>query len=446
MKKPLHPSRRDVLKAAAGAAALGPFVWIRSTAKGESPNDRLNVAAIGTGVYRDIWGKKGEFDGRGATIGRHAAHRANMVACADANLAHARRFAQSYEGKCRVYQYYQDILQREDVDAVTIGTPDHWHTKIAVEAMRAGKDVYCEKPLTLTVDEGKLLCKVVRETGAVLQVGTQQRSECELRFLKAAALCRTGRLGEKIQAVSSVGRPIFAGDGRTGPFPATDPPKGLDWDFWLGQAPKVPYCKERCDYDFRWWFDYSGGQVTDWGVHHTDIAMWAMGLDKTGPDEIEGTGEFLGIPGGFDVAKSFDVTMRFAGGREIRLLSGDNQLILAGERGRIRVNRGGLTGKPIEELTEKDNQELAEEMDRLCRGKRPGDHMRNFFDCIKDRSLPISDVFSHHRSVSACHLANIQLRLGRKLRWDAVAEQFINDDEANAMLAREQRKPYTIEV
>jgi predicted dehydrogenase len=430
--------RRDVLKAV-GAATLAPCLWTRRAAAAESPNNRIGVAAIGVGAY-------GKRDGRGSTIGRHAARLGDMIACADVNMAHARRFATPYEGKCAAYQDYRRVLDRKDIDAVTIGTPDHWHTKIAVEAMRAGKDVYCEKPLTLTVDEGKILCRVAKETGAVFQVGTQQRSEYRLRFLKAAAICRSGRLGEKIKAISSVGQPDFVRTKRVGPFPATAPPKELDWDFWLGQAPKVPYCKERCDWDFRWWFEYSGGQVTDWGVHHTDIAMWALGLDGTGPDEIDGAGKIPNVPGGFNVATDFDVTMRFAAGHEIRLYSGNNELILAGEKGKIRVNRGGLTGKPVEQLTKDDNEALAQEMDKLCRGKKPGSHMRNFFECIRDRSLPISDVFSHHRSVTACHLANVCLRLGRKLKWDPKAEQFIGDDEANAMLSRKQRKPYAIEA
>jgi len=442
-------SRRDILKGSVGLAAAAPYWWTSAVRAGESANDRLGVGAIGVSTYYNRSSKKKgrKSDGRGATIGRQAARLGNMVACADVNLAHARRFAKAYEGKCQVYRDYREVLDRKDVDVVTIGTPDHWHTKIAVDAMRAGKDVYCEKPLTLTIDEGKLLCRVARETGAVFQVGTQQRTEHELFFLQAAAICRSGRLGLPIKAISSVGQPDFMDPGRTsGPFPTSDPPPKLDWDFWLGQAPKVPYCRERCDYDFRWWFEYSGGQVTDWGVHHTDIAMWAMGIDDTGPVEIEGTGEFPNVPGGFNVAKKFDVTMRFAAGHEIRLTSGRNELIFSGSEGRIRVNRRRLTGKPVEQLTEKDNKELAAIMDQLCRGKRPGDHMRNFFECVKDRSLPVSDVFSHHRTVSACHLANICLRLGRKLKWDPADEHFIGDEEADAMLRRNQRKPYAIET
>jgi len=440
-------SRRDFLKRAAtfGAAIAAPYFWTNSTLRAESKNDRLNVAAIGTSIYTDRWGHKGEQDGRGAVVGHQAGRLGNMVAVADVNRRYAERFASRYDGRCRVYGDYRKVLDRDDVEAVTIGTPDHWHTKIAIEAMLAGKDVYCEKPLTLTIDEGKKICRVARETGRVFQVGTQQRSEFGRVFLKAVALARSGRLGTKLHALSSVG----TGE-RGGPFENQAPPPELDWDFWLGQAPKVRYCTQRCDYDFRWWLEYSGGQVTDWGVHHTDIALWALGVENTGPTEIEGVGDFAQIENGYNVALSFDCTMKFAEGQEIRLTSGSNELIISGEKGRIRVNRGGLTGKPVEELTEADEQWLDEEILELTGGWKTGgnegDHMANFFDCVKDRSRPISDVFSHHRSVSACHLANIAMQLKRKVRWDPEKEDFIGDAEASARLSREQREPYTINV
>jgi len=441
-------SRRGFLKratAAAAAGAMAPYYWSSRVAGGESKNDRVNVAAIGTSIYTDRWGHKGEMDGRGAVVGHQAGRVGNLVAVADVNRRYAEHFASRYDGRCAVYGDYRTLLERNDVEAVTIGTPDHWHSKIAIEAMLAGKDVYCEKPLTLTIDEGKKICRVAKQTGRVFQVGTQQRSEYGRVFLKAVAIARSGRLGDKLHALSSVGTPE-----RGGPFANQDPPPGLDWDFWLGQAPKVPYCPQRCDYDFRWWLEYSGGQVTDWGVHHTDIALWALGAENTGPVEIEGSGDFANVPNGYNVAQTFDCTMKFAGGNTIRLYSGPNELIISGEKGRIRVNRGGLTGKPVEELTQADEERLDQEIVKLCggwkTGGREGDHMQNFFDCIKSRELPISDVFSHHRSVSACHLCNVAMRLKRKLRWDPEKEDFVGDDEAGAMLSRTQRAPYAIDV
>jgi len=432
-------SRRQFLKrsAAAATAAMVPYHWSSRYAKAQSANDRPNVAAIGTSIYTDRYTGAGEHDGQGSRIGHEAGKFGNILAVADVNLRHARRFADRYDGKCQVYQDYRKLLERSDVEAVTVGTPDHWHVKIAIDAMRSGKDVYCEKPLTLTIDEGKKICRVVRETGRVLQVGTQQRSEYNNMFLKAVVLARSGRLGGNLKALSSVGE----GE-RGGPFENTDPPKELDWDFWLGQAPKVPYCPQRCNFDFRWWLEYSGGQITDWGVHHTDIAVWALGLDDTGPVEIAGSGDFPRVENGFNTAVTFDCTMRFPAGQQIRLYSGTNELILSGDQGRIRVNRGGLTGKPVEELTPADDAWIREGILKLCHGKEPGSHMRNFFECIKDRGTPISDVFSHHRSASACHLANIAMRLGRKVQWDPVKEDFVGDEEAAALLRRPQRKQY----
>ena len=231
-----------------------------------------------------------------------------MLAVADVNLRHARFFAKEYDGRCEIYQDYRKLLDRKDIDAVTIGTPDHWHVKIAIDAMRAGKHVYCEKPLTLTIDEGKKICQVAKETGTVFQVGTQQRSEFDDMFLKAVVLARSGRLGEKLHALSSVG----TGE-KGGPFENSEPPAELDWDFWLGQAPKVPYCKQRCNFDFRWWLEYSGGQVTDWGVHHTDIAMWALDWTTRDRTRSRARATFPRSTTATTRRSTFDCTLKFAG-------------------------------------------------------------------------------------------------------------------------------------
>lgn len=434
--------RRSALAAAAGSAV--PYFWTSACAKAASANDKLRVAAIGVG-------------GRGTGIGHQAGGLGNMVACADVHLGNAEKFAKKYDGRCQVYQDYRKILDRKDVDAVTIGTPDHWHVKISIDAMQAGKDVYCEKPLTLTIAEGKRICQAVKATGKVFQVGTQQRSEFGNVFLKAVALARSGRLGKKLRATSSVG---VAASG--GPFPTQDPPKELDWDFWLGQAPKVDFCSRRCGGSFRWWFDYSGGQVTDWGVHHTDIALWALGGEETGPAEVtpvraefpldrEATLAYLlgqksigELPNSFNVVHTFDVDLTLPNGNAIKLVSGENELILEGELGKIRVNRGGLTGKPIEELSEADKKWLDAEVLKLYKGKRPGSHMKNFFECIQDRSLPASDVYTHCTSVNACHMANIAMLVNRTIRWDQAKGEFVGDSEANSLMSRKQREPYRI--
>ena len=252
---PSSATRREFLTVSAGlaVAASTPYVFTSAAAGAESASDRLGIGAIGVG-------------GRGSGIGHDAGSRGNMLACADVDRGHAERFAAKYGGKCQVLGDYRKLLDRKDIQAVTIGTPDHWHAKIAIEAMQAGKDVYCEKPLTLTIDEGKLICKTVKQTKRVFQVGTQQRSGKQ--FLMAVALARSGRLGKTLKATCSIG-----GAPSSKPLAEGTPPDGLDWDFWLGQCPKVPYTKERCHGSFRWWLEYSGGKLTDWGAHHVDIAQ-----------------------------------------------------------------------------------------------------------------------------------------------------------------------------
>ena len=363
-----------------------------------------------------------------------------MVACCDVDKHRVERFAKDFD--CQTYDDYRKVLDRKDVDVVTIGTPDHWHVKIGIEAMLAGKDVYCEKPLTLTIDEGKQISKVVKETKRVFQVGTQQRSENAQRFLKAVVIARSGRLGDNLYAMSSVDK---AQQG--GPFKEQAPPENLNWDMWLGPAPKTPYIKERTHYQFRWWLEYSGGQVTDWGVHHTDIAMWALGLENTGPTTIHGAGQFNRQPNCYNVARNFHSTMEFANGNKIVLFSGKNELLIAGDKGRIRVNRGSLSGAPVEAIknSKAETDWLNEEVEKLYGGKVVP-HMKNFFDCVKSRQQPISDVFTHHRSVSVCHLANIAMLLGRRLTWDPKSEEFVNDDQASAMLKREPRSGYEIQT
>jgi predicted dehydrogenase len=424
-------SRRALLARSAAIVASGgllPYFYSGGSKAAEAKGDRLGVAAIGTG-------------GRGAYVGHRAARRGRIVACCDVDRRRAETFAARYDGHCQVYADYRRVLDRKDVDVLTVGTPDHWHAKIVIDALRAGKDVYCEKPLTLTIDEGKQICRTVRETRRVVQVGTQQRSEDDGVFLQAVALARSGYLGKKLRAVVSLGAAP-----RGGPFAPAPTPATLDWEFWLGQSPKVPYCPQRAHYDFRWWFEYAGGQVTYWGVHHVDIAMWALGLDETGPVRIEGAGQLPDVSGGFNVPSTFRSTMRFAGGATIVLDSGKNALRIEGDSGAIVVDHRRLTGKPVEGLSPSQREWLQQETVRLLRGKQPGNHMANFFECVKDRSLPASDVFTHHRALSACHLCNIAMRLKRSLDWDPLRQDFVGDSEASSLLSREQRKPYTIDA
>lgn len=435
MAKRLSNRREFISQSASalGASGLLPYLFAGETSaiaqESKSKNDRPTLGAIGVG-------------GQGTGITRWATNFAELVAVCDVDRQHAERGREQLSGgKAEIYRDYRKLLERKDIDAVTIGTPDHWHTKISIEAMQSGKDVYCEKPLTLTIDEGKMICKVVKDTGRVFQVGTQQRSDKP--FQTAVAICHEGRIGKIKKMTVAIG-----GGPKGGPFPPTEPPAHLDWDFWLGQAPKVPYVKERCHADFRWWFDYSGGKMTDWGAHHVDIAHWALGAIDTGPVSFEGTAEFPGIPGGFETAVTFNVDCRFEDGTQMIICDKtegfDNGVLIEGEKGRIFVNRERLTGKPVEELASNPLPEDA--LQKVYKGRKPTGHMDDFFACVKSRDLPVSDVFSHHRALTSCHLANIAIRLGRKIQWDPKAEQIVGDDEARSWQAREQRKGYEIKV
>ena len=444
-------NRREFLRRSAlfaGSAAIA-YPGARNVVAQTERNDRPLIGAIGVG-------------GQGSGIARSAARFGDCVAICDVDTKHAERAnadSNLGKGKADLYGDYRELLDRNDVEAVTIGTPDHWHTKIAIDAMQAGKDVYCEKPLTLTIDEGKLLCKVAKETGRVFQVGTQQRSQTD-QFVKAIAIIRDGRIG-KVQKIQAA----IGSCGGGGPFQPQPVPDHLNYDMWLGQAPEADYFPERCHFNFRWFYAYSGGQMTDWGAHHVDIAHWAMDLEDSGPLSVQGTARFpKQEPNAYQVAMQFRMVYEFPGGMELVVRHDtDNGVLIEGDKGRIFVNRGKLTGQPVEELA--DNPLPEDAITQVYKGKQPGDHMRNFFECIKDRSDPISDVYSQHRAVSTCHLGTISQRLGlkdgdiiedhgngevtvqgRKITWDPQQEQVVGDDEANAMLSRPQRKGYEIQV
>jgi predicted dehydrogenase len=290
---------------------------------------------------------------------------------------------------------------------------------------------------------------VVEETGRVLQVGSWQRSDH--RFRLAVEMVHQGRIG-KLQRVD-----VVLGKNKTGgPFAPGDPPRYLNWELWQGQTPDVPYIEERCHYTFRWWYEYSGGQMTDWGAHHLDIAQWGIG---SLPVEIEGKATFPDVPDGYNVALDFFARYKYANGVEMNVYDnpdnvvGRNGVMFTGTEGRVFVNRGTIAGKPVEDLADnplpRDRFKLYD-FDNLDRPERVGkldaivNHMGNFFDCVRSRKVPISDVLSQHHSVTTCHLGNISMRLGRKLTWDPQKGSFVGDDKADTWLSRTQRSPYEI--
>ena len=361
-----------------------------------------------------------------------------------------------------IYEDYRRLLDRKDIDVVTVSTPDHWHSRIAIAAMKAGKDVYCQKPLTLTIDEGRRILKALEQTGRVFQVGTQQRSDVK-GFQTAVALCHLGRIGKIRRVTCAIG-----GGPSGGPFKKTPPPKGLNWDLWLGQTPPVDYIRERCHGTFRWWYEYSGGKLTDWGAHHVDIATWVIGMSGSGPTSVEPL-EFTHaqeLRNGratkddcYNTATRFKIRCVYPNGVELVIIDGNgtplwqgkrtedtkrttNGILFEGEKGNFFVNRGLFLGPAVEEL--KTNPVPEAEMTKLRKGKAALSHMGNFIASVKDRSATLSDVASHHRAITTCHLANIAMRLGRKLTWDPAAERIVGDDEADAWQAREQRKGFEV--
>ncbi|MCP4510372.1 MAG: Gfo/Idh/MocA family oxidoreductase [Fuerstiella sp.] len=455
-----HPTntRRDFLKtSSAGAAALGvPLFWNRRAHAGQDANDRKTVASVGVG------GSRGRYS-RGGSIAMQAARLGQTVAVCDVDTRHNNEFNGKFDSQLQMFTDYREMLDKVKPNIVTIGTPDHWHVPIAIAALRSGADVYCEKPLTLTIDEGIQIGKVVAETGKVFQVGTQQRSENDRKFLQAVAMVHEGVIGDNVTAHVAIG-----GVAKGGPFEATMAPKDLDWDMWLGPAPEALYMEERRKM-FRWFAEYSGGKMTDWGAHHIDIATWALGKQDTGPVKVSGTGQFppcvpdnfdfvkwfageAHLPNAFNSAMNFNLKLEYADGLVMtvhdKYVSEDgktefpNGILFEGSKGRFFVNRGKLTGKPVEELTDADMKRIDDRIVELYGGEPTG-HMQNFFDCVESRKNPVSDVFTHHRTMTSCHMCNITLMLGRELNWDPKTQEFIGDDQANALKTRPQRPGYT---
>lgn len=388
-----------------------------------APSDKIALGAIGVG-------------GQGYRLMTEAPQKRSDVALVAACDVDAVCLAEAI-GKSRLpdvaaYRDFRDLLARDDIDAVTIATPDHWHALIAVAAMRAGKDVYCEKPLTLTIDEGKVLRDVAAATGRILQVGSHQRSDA--RFRLACELARNGRIGAIERIETRIGS-----NPKHKRFAAGSPPEGLDWDLWLGQAPKVSYMKERCRYNFRWWFEYSGGKLTDWGAHHNDIAQWALGMDRSGPTAVQAQGTPVGTdPRGYACPVDFTVAYRYAcGARLVSSSQGKNGVKLVGSEGWIFVDRAGIEASDPRLI----DAPLARDAVRL---HSSDDHIKDFLDCTRSRSSPVCDVETGHRSATVCHLGNIALRLGESLVWDPSTERFIANPRGDALLSRPMRRPWTL--
>jgi predicted dehydrogenase len=452
-------SRRGFLqRSLAAMAATGLPAWYgrdilaaaeEKKATKVGANDRIVMGAIGIGSPQS----------RGRAIAHDALNtkHAQYISVCDVDGRHRKAASDDMKKKnqeVKEFKDYRELLDNKDIQAVTIAVPDHWHALIAIEALKRGKDVYCEKPLTLTVAEGQALTQVAHKTGRIFQTGSMQRSDG--RFRLACELVRNGRLGQIKRVETRIGA------NPTSPsLPKVEPPKELDWDFWLGPTPVVDFVEltrgrqtfTRCHYEFRWWYDYSGGKMTDWGAHHNDIAQWGLGMDDSGPVAVEADGTPPSKdPNSYNCHPTFKVTYTYP--HDIKLVCAhtqlpgaldkggrghDNGILFVGEGDKwIFVNRGTIVAsdkKLIEEPLGADAKKLY----------HSNNHMMNFLDGVVSRKPCICPASVGFHSVVVCHIGVIALRTGKKLKWDPDKMRF-DDEEANKMLSRPMRAPWKIEV
>ncbi len=428
MTTPRRFTRRSFLQTTSALAASAPFllpsrVW--SAEKG--PNERIVMGFIGIGTQ-----------GRGLMNGFLRSKETQVVAVCDVDATrrasakktvedyYAEQRNQDYKG-CAEYKDFHELIARKDIDAVCIATPDHWHAIPVVAACDAGKDIYCEKPLSLTIYEARTMAKAVRRNNRVFQTGSMQRSSKE--FLKACELVRNGRIGKVKQVIVDVGGPSKWCD-----LPEEEMEPGLNWDFWLGPAAKRPYNSvlsprgvHKHFPNWRNYREYSGGGMTDWGAHHFDIAQWGLGMDESGPVEV--------IPPE-DPKAGKGVKFIYANGVEV--IHGDSGGVLfVGTEGKVFVNRGKFTADP-ETIA---NDPIPDNGIHLYKSTN---HLQDFLSCIRTRKRPICDIEVGCRSVTVCHLGNLAYWNHRRLKWDPAKEQFVGDAEANTWLNPPKREPWKV--
>lgn len=452
-------SRRSFVRRASAVAAATvvgfPTIVPSRVLGANAPSNRINVGAIGTGRISRTHDMPGvwKFDTAQITavcdVDRRRADDAKLLV----NEFYTRKSGKPFDG-VKVYDDYRQLLANSDIDAVIISTPDHWHSLIAVDASRAKKDIYMQKPASLTIAEGRIVSDVIRKNKTVFQVGSQQRSSSQFRY--AAELVRNGRIGD-LKTVY-VGLP---GDPSGDPEPQMPVPANLNYDMWLGSTPEVYYTEKRVhpqtDYDRPGWLrceQFGAGMITGWGSHHIDCAHWAMGTELTGPAEIWGHAEFP-TSGLWDVHGIFRTEARYANGVHM-IVSNElpNGIKFEGTRGWIFVTRGNYqvtasdpvaNGEGVKPLEASDPAIIRSSIGRSeIHLYESADHHGNWLDCIKSRKETIAPVEVAHRSCSACLLHHIVMKLDRKVYWDPVAERFRNDDEANKLLSRPQRAPYRL--
>ncbi len=443
------PSRRQFLRA---AGAIGFPTVIPGSALGKdgatAPSERVTMAIIGTG-------------GRGRTNLRNfmSFGDCQVIALCDLDVTQQREaFGMTYRqygnDDCQVYSDFREVLQRDDLDAVTVSTPDHWHALVSIAAANAKKDIYCEKPLTNSIGEGRALVDAVERNGVRLQTGSHERSNANARF--AAELARNGYLGElkelRVALPTGQDHHLKVKNSTTMPKEQTVP-KGFDYDFWLGHTPEVPYYTERCHFWWRFILAYGGGEMTDRGAHVIDLGMLGAELDGIAPTEIEATGTQAPSTGLYDAFMEYEFTNTFPNGLKLTGTSKepDRGVTFVGSEAAITVRVHGCkleteTPSLLELDPAKFEIKLGRSPEKYPDGKPlpHNGHHKNFIDCVKSRKTPMAPVQAGHSSAVMCHLNNIAMKLGRPLKWNQEKEQFVGDDEANSLITPKMRAPWTL--
>jgi predicted dehydrogenase len=410
-----------------GSIVVAPYIL--NACKSKPANEKITLGMIGVGGHGVSWNMK-------AFLGFDDVKIVSVCDVDRGRMLEAKRIVDEKYGNqdCSTYDDFRDLLVRDDIDAVMISTPDHWHVPISVLAAQAGKDICCEKP-TLTINEGRILCDTIKKHKRVFQTSIEDRAIPV--YHRMAELVRNGYIGDLKRIIIKL-----PDSNILKMHPASTEtqavPDGFNYDMWLGPAPEAPYSPGRCHFNFRWIFDYSGGMLTDWGAHYVDTAQWANDCDHSGPVSVEGTGTFL--EGGiYNTAEFFDINYQYANGVEMQVKSGGTAIGFEGSEGWIQCLgwRGDMTASSDKIL----NAELKSSDVRLYTAE--SEH-RNFIDCIKSRKETYVSAETGHRTASALHMGNISMLLGRKLNWDPQKELFIDDEEANKMCTREGRAPWDL--
>ena len=429
-------TRRSFVKGITAAVAAPAIVPASALGRDETvaPSNRIALGMIGTGdhgVNRNLKRFLQELDAQiVAVCDVDAQRREDARKLVEEHYA-KEKTSGTYKG-CASYNDFREIIARDDIDAVMNATPDHWHVIPSLMAVRAGKDVMCEKPLTLTVVEGRVLADAVKKHNRIFQTASENRSY--ENYYRMVELVRNGRIGRLTHVKVTLPRGHSI---RQASFDFAPPPKGFDYDMWLGQAPYRPYCEARIHWNFRWILDYSGGQLTDWGAHLIDIAQWANDTEHTGPIEVEGKGVFP-LNALFNTATDYSIDYKYANGVTMNVSGQQPGIRFEGTDGWIGNNgwNANIEAEPATILDSKigDNE--------IHAYKEPAGEQRNFLDCVKSRKPCYAPAETGHRTVTIAHIGNISMMLGRRLRWDPDKERFLDDDEANKMLRRPMREPW----